>query len=217
MPEENIAPSPRSTTQCTDGSSAAARSASPVASTSSSLNALRFSGRLRTTWRTAPRSSVSTMAMGGRLPARRVRVDRRPWPIANPGRASSPTASPNSSPWTPSPSRSPSRSATCFPAVPSRTSSAAPCSGHALHPLLQLAPLGTWMSAVILDLIGGRGRRVGGRPADRHRACSRPCRRSSRAGRTTRTRPWPASACAASGSCTPPPTCTGRAAVRAPR
>src|SRR3954447_24234473 len=27
--------------------------------------------------------------------------------------------------------------------------------GHALHPVLQLAPLGTWMSAVILDLIGG--------------------------------------------------------------
>ncbi len=58
MPDENIAPSPRSTTQCTPGSSAAARSASPVASTSSSLNALRFSGRFRTTWRTAPRSSV---------------------------------------------------------------------------------------------------------------------------------------------------------------
>lgn len=27
--------------------------------------------------------------------------------------------------------------------------------GHALHPLLQLGPLGTWMSAVILDLVGG--------------------------------------------------------------
>jgi len=27
--------------------------------------------------------------------------------------------------------------------------------GHALHPLLQLVPLGTWTSAVILDLIGG--------------------------------------------------------------
>ncbi|HET8951365.1 MAG TPA: Rieske (2Fe-2S) protein [Solirubrobacteraceae bacterium] len=27
--------------------------------------------------------------------------------------------------------------------------------GHALHPIMQLAPLGTWMSAVILDLIGG--------------------------------------------------------------
>ena len=27
--------------------------------------------------------------------------------------------------------------------------------GHALHPVLQLAPLGTWMSATILDLIGG--------------------------------------------------------------
>lgn len=27
--------------------------------------------------------------------------------------------------------------------------------GHALHPLLQLLPLGTWTSAVILDLIGG--------------------------------------------------------------
>ena len=27
--------------------------------------------------------------------------------------------------------------------------------GHALHPILQLAPLGTWMSAVVLDLVGG--------------------------------------------------------------
>jgi nitrite reductase/ring-hydroxylating ferredoxin subunit/uncharacterized membrane protein len=27
--------------------------------------------------------------------------------------------------------------------------------GHALHPMLQLLPLGTWTSAVILDLIGG--------------------------------------------------------------
>src|SRR5829696_3497113 len=27
--------------------------------------------------------------------------------------------------------------------------------GHALHPVMQLAPLGTWMSAVILDVIGG--------------------------------------------------------------
>jgi nitrite reductase/ring-hydroxylating ferredoxin subunit len=28
--------------------------------------------------------------------------------------------------------------------------------GHALHPVMQLAPLGTWMSAVILDVIGGK-------------------------------------------------------------
>src|SRR5215210_4147956 len=27
--------------------------------------------------------------------------------------------------------------------------------GHALHPLLQLLPVGTWTSAVLLDLIGG--------------------------------------------------------------
>ena len=27
--------------------------------------------------------------------------------------------------------------------------------GHAFHPIMQLAPLGTWMSAVILDLVGG--------------------------------------------------------------
>ena len=27
--------------------------------------------------------------------------------------------------------------------------------GHSLHPLMQLAPLGTWMSAVLLDLTGG--------------------------------------------------------------
>jgi nitrite reductase/ring-hydroxylating ferredoxin subunit len=28
--------------------------------------------------------------------------------------------------------------------------------GHAVHPLLQLLPLGTWTSAVVLDLIGGK-------------------------------------------------------------
>jgi nitrite reductase/ring-hydroxylating ferredoxin subunit/uncharacterized membrane protein len=28
--------------------------------------------------------------------------------------------------------------------------------GHALHPLLQLVPLGTWTSAVILDVVGGK-------------------------------------------------------------
>ncbi|MDQ4023993.1 MAG: hypothetical protein M3217_00660 [Actinomycetota bacterium] len=33
--------------------------------------------------------------------------------------------------------------------------------GHALHPLLTDIPIGTWSSAAILDLVGGRGR---GRP-----------------------------------------------------
>ena len=73
MPEENIGPAPRSTTQRTSGSSAAARSAAPTRRSSSWLKALRFSGRLRTTWRTAPRSSVSTRVMGrpgGRATAR---------------------------------------------------------------------------------------------------------------------------------------------------
>ncbi len=54
MPDENSGPAPRTTTTRTAGSSAAARSAVPVASTSSSWNALRFSGRLRTRWRTGP-------------------------------------------------------------------------------------------------------------------------------------------------------------------
>ena len=54
MPEEKSGPAPRTTTTRTAGSSAAARSAAPVASTSSAWNALRFSGRLRTTWRTGP-------------------------------------------------------------------------------------------------------------------------------------------------------------------
>ena len=49
MPEENIGPAPRTTTQRTEVSAAASRSASPVATTSSPLNALRFSGRFRTT------------------------------------------------------------------------------------------------------------------------------------------------------------------------
>jgi hypothetical protein len=54
MPEENTGPVPRSTTQRTAGSSAAAASAAPVASTSSAWNALRFSGRLSTMCRIAP-------------------------------------------------------------------------------------------------------------------------------------------------------------------
>ena len=64
MPEENIGPSPRSTTQWTSRSAAAAWSTSRMPSTSSAFIALRFSGRLRTTWRTGPRSSVVTRLMG---------------------------------------------------------------------------------------------------------------------------------------------------------
>jgi hypothetical protein len=67
MPEENIGPAPRSTTQWTAVSAAAARNASPVAMTSSPLNALRFSGRFRITCRTGPRSSVRTRVMPGTL------------------------------------------------------------------------------------------------------------------------------------------------------
>ena len=67
IPEENIGPSPRITTQRTSGSLAAALSATPSAWTSSPFNALRFSGRSRTTWRTGPRSSVSTMGMSRSL------------------------------------------------------------------------------------------------------------------------------------------------------
>ena len=44
MPEENIGPSPRRTTQCTAGSSAAARSASPMASTSSLVERVALLG-----------------------------------------------------------------------------------------------------------------------------------------------------------------------------
>src|SRR3954452_7809923 len=58
MPAEKTLPAPRTTTTRTFGSSAAVRNAVPVASTSSPLNALRLSGRWRTTWRTGPRSSV---------------------------------------------------------------------------------------------------------------------------------------------------------------
>ena len=59
-PAEKTGPSPRSTTQCTEASSAAARSASASSSSSAWFIALRFSGRFSTTWRTAPRSSVVT-------------------------------------------------------------------------------------------------------------------------------------------------------------
>ncbi len=64
MPEENIAPAPRITTTRTSGAFAASFSAAPIASTSSPCIALRFSGRFRIRWRTAPRSSVSTSGMG---------------------------------------------------------------------------------------------------------------------------------------------------------
>src|SRR4051794_695711 len=60
IPDENIGPLPRTTTTRTESSAAASSNARPVASISSPLKALRFSGRLRTTWRTAPRSSIST-------------------------------------------------------------------------------------------------------------------------------------------------------------
>ena len=42
-----------------------------------------------------------------------------------------------------------------LPAGPVKDALSGTWLGHALHPLLQLVPLGTWTSAVILDLIGG--------------------------------------------------------------
>ena len=60
MPDENIAPSPFTTTQRTAESPAAASSACPRSAISSALKALRFSARLRMRWRTAPRSSAAT-------------------------------------------------------------------------------------------------------------------------------------------------------------
>src|SRR3954452_13939772 len=60
MPDENIGPLPRTTTTRTESSAAASSNAWPAAWINSPLNALRFSGRLRTMWRTAPRSSIST-------------------------------------------------------------------------------------------------------------------------------------------------------------
>src|SRR3954447_3792420 len=60
MPDENIGPLPRTTTTRTESSAAASSNARPVASINSPLNAFRFSGRFRTMWRTAPRSSIST-------------------------------------------------------------------------------------------------------------------------------------------------------------
>ena len=42
-----------------------------------------------------------------------------------------------------------------IPAGPVKDALSGTWLGHALHPLMQLLPLGTWTSAVILDLIGG--------------------------------------------------------------
>src|SRR3954471_7150609 len=42
-----------------------------------------------------------------------------------------------------------------LPAGPVKDALSGTWLGHALHPLLQLLPLGTWTSAVVLDLIGG--------------------------------------------------------------
>src|SRR5829696_107521 len=58
IPDENIAPSPRTTRTLTESSSAASSIAAPSARISSPLSALRFSGRLSTRYLTAPRSSI---------------------------------------------------------------------------------------------------------------------------------------------------------------
>src|ERR687886_747249 len=42
-----------------------------------------------------------------------------------------------------------------LPAGPVKDALSGTWLGHAVHPLLQLLPLGTWTSAVVLDLIGG--------------------------------------------------------------
>jgi nitrite reductase/ring-hydroxylating ferredoxin subunit/uncharacterized membrane protein len=43
-----------------------------------------------------------------------------------------------------------------LPAGPVKDALSGTWLGHALHPLLQLVPLGTWTSAVILDVVGGK-------------------------------------------------------------
>src|ERR671933_1836501 len=43
-----------------------------------------------------------------------------------------------------------------LPAGPIKDALSGTWLGHAVHPLLQLLPLGTWTSAVVLDLIGGK-------------------------------------------------------------
>ena len=58
IPEENMAPSPRTITTRTVSSSAAASMAGPSSRISSPFIALRLFGRLRTMWRTAPLSST---------------------------------------------------------------------------------------------------------------------------------------------------------------
>src|SRR5829696_1196950 len=74
-----MAPSPRTTSTRTSASAAAASIAAPSSLISSALRALRFSGRFRTRWRTAPRSSVSTNDM-------RPRLLPKPLAIARPAR-----------------------------------------------------------------------------------------------------------------------------------
>ena len=63
IPEENIGPSPRSTTHVHVGVVGGRAQGGARGDTSSWLKALRFSARLRTRWRTAPRSSVSTRSV----------------------------------------------------------------------------------------------------------------------------------------------------------
>ena len=63
IPDENIAPSPRTITTRTESSAAAASIAAPSSRIVSPFRAFRFSGRLITMWRTAARSSVITSDM----------------------------------------------------------------------------------------------------------------------------------------------------------
>src|SRR5215207_7861517 len=152
MPEENMGPAPRTTTQRTPGSSAAARSAAPVARMSSSWNALRFSGRFSTTWRTGPRSSDSTrslidgegywagMSTSLRSPAVHDAVEQLAGlealdePAKAVGKAVRDVVPPGAA----------------------KDALSGVWLGHALHPLLTDLPIGTYTSAVLLDWLGGR-------------------------------------------------------------
>ena len=164
MPEENIGPAPRSTTQCDGGVGGGGAQRLADGEHELAVEGVALLGAVEHD--VADRAVLFGDDEGhcrertrGSAPSHVAAYPHRPRPHRAARRARGRSTAP------PRPSPRPS-------AAPSRPPrSTRPCRGtwlgHPLHPLLTDLPIGTWTSAVAARLARRRGRRDGRRPADR--------------------------------------------------
>ena len=152
--------------------------------TSSPLKALRFSGRLSTTWRTGPCVSVMTRGIAGSVAwvVRRAMSPRTPIGHDLLERLASFEA-------VDGPAKQIAKAVRSLKA-PTKVDEALAGSwlGHPVHPLLIVVPMGSWISAVLVDWLGGEDAETRRRPARRRRPRGRRADRRHRLRRLGRHR-----------------------------